>query len=362
MPAQKEKIFLHSLNLIPELTFEKKQKLLDKFGSFEKAWQAKSQELEDLFIRSKENLNKFLSIRDKIDPKDEFKKLGSREILFILKDEEEYPQELRETPWPPLGLYVKGNISRESGVRFKCAIVGTRRTTAYGKDMAAKFSEALSKAGVIVVSGLAMGIDAAAHSGTLNSSTPTWAILGSGVGKIYPKANLYLAKNILRQGGAIISEYPPDWEAREWNFPERNRIVAGLSRLTIVVEAPEKSGALITARLALEAGREVGVVPSDLTRESAKGSNKLMREGAHPLLSPEDALYILGLAPEAQIPRLDNLDEIDEAILQCLSEPKSGEEILAETKLKPEIISVKLMELELKNIISQRSGEWARKI
>lgn len=281
-----------------------------------------------------------------------------KEIQFISNKEKDFPKELLETPWPPKGLYIKGSLNNSP----KIAIVGTRHATSYGKEVAFKIAETLARYGITVVSGLALGIDTAAHEGALAGGGATWAVLGSGLENIYPKSNLKLAEKILSEGGALISEYPPDFEARIFSFPERNRIVAGLAQLTVVIEAPEKSGALITARLALEAGREVGTVPGDISRPNFIGSNRLLREGAHPILSPEDALYLIGIEPDLAPKRLDKLDEIAESILQCLGEPKSGEIIIRETKLKPELVSTKLMELELKNLVKQSSGEWHKTI
>ncbi|MBI4059714.1 DNA-protecting protein DprA [Candidatus Giovannonibacteria bacterium] len=286
-------------------------------------------------------------------------KKNLEEIYFLSPQDKKFPQELHETPWPPRGLYVKGEIR---GPKPKVAIVGTRRSTSYGKEVAFKIAQTLAGEGVIVVSGLALGIDAAAHEGALSGGGITWAVMGSGLENIYPKAHAGLAEKIIKQGGALISEYPRGLVARRYTFPERNRIVAGLAKLTIVIEAPEKSGALITARLALEAGREVGVVPGDVFRANFIGSNRLLREGAHPILGAQDALYLIGIEPSGKTPKLDKLDEIAESILQCLDGPKSADEIILATKLKPAIISQKLMELELKNIIKSAGGVWRKTI
>ncbi len=281
------------------------------------------------------------------------------EISFISSKDKNFPQELLQTPWPPKGLYIKGNLTENEP---RVAIVGTRRCTSYGREVAFKIAETLARAGITIVSGLALGIDAAAHEGALAGGGVTWAVLGAGLNNIYPKAHTGLAEKIVSEGGALISEYPKDLQARKHTFPERNRIVAGLSQLIIVIEAPEKSGALITARLALEAGREVGVVPGDVSRANFLGSNRLMREGAHPILNAEDALYLIGIEPESRAPQLDKLDEIAESILQCLNSPKSADEIILETKLKPQAVSQKLMELELKNIIKSAGGVWRKNL
>jgi len=281
------------------------------------------------------------------------------EIYFIKKEDKNFPKELLQTPWPPKGIYIKGEMESEAP---KVAIVGTRRATSYGKDIAFKIAETLAREGVIIVSGLALGIDSAAHEGALAAGGKTWAGLGSGIENIWPRSNLKLAGRILEAGGALISEYPNESKAQFFTFPQRNRIVAGLSKLVIVVEAPEKSGALITARLALEAGREVAAVPGDITRANFLGANRLLREGAHPIAEPQDALYLIGREPREKTPRLDSADKIGQSILQCLNEPKSADEIIRETKLAPAQVSQKLMELSLQNLAEQQGGVWQRKI
>jgi len=282
-----------------------------------------------------------------------------KEIYFAKKGDKNFPKELLETPWPPKGIYIKGEMESEAP---KVAIVGTRRATSYGKDIAFKIAETLAQEGVIIVSGLALGIDSAAHEGALAAGGKTWAVLGSGIENIWPRSNLKLAGRILEAGGALISEYPNESKAQFFTFPQRNRIVAGLSKLVIVVEAPEKSGALITARLALEAGREVAAVPGDITRANFLGANRLLREGAHPIAEPQDALYLIGKEPKKKILQLDSADKIGESILQCLNEPKSADEIIHETKLAPAQVGQKLMELSLQNLAEQQGGVWQRKI
>ena len=281
------------------------------------------------------------------------------EIRFLKSSAKDFPTELLKTPWPPKGLYIKGRLDQ---TRPRAAIVGTRRATSYGKEAAFGFAKTLAEAGVIIVSGLAFGIDAAAHEGALAGGGVTWAVLGAGLNNVGPRANLKLAENIVKEGGALISEYPNDFQARRHTFPERNRIVVGLAQLVIVIEAPERSGSLITARLALEAGRDVAVIPADISRYNFLGSNRLLREGAHPILNAEDALYLLGIEPASVKPKLDKLDEISESILQCLIEPKNADEIIIATKLEPSLVSQKLMELELKNIIKSAGAVWRKNL
>ena len=195
-------------------------------------------------------------------------------------ENEFYPQQLKNIYNPPNKIYILGNkeILKESGI----AIVGARRATEYGKKVAFKFSKELSARGINIISGLALGIDTYAHLGTLQqeSKGKTIAVLGSGLDVIYPKYNIALAKEILKRGGCIISEYPLGTKPENLHFPQRNRIISGLSKGVLVVEASEKSGALITADFALEQGKEVFAVPGDIGKSTSIGTNCLIKQGA----------------------------------------------------------------------------------
>ena len=213
---------------------------------------------------------------------------------IALKDSD-YPSLLREIPDPPAVLYVLGDLPDEKIPRL--AIVGTRKATPSGCLIAKVLAKELSEAGFIIVSGLAMGIDTAGHEGVLASRGKTIAVLGNGLNGIYPRLNKNLAEQILELGGAIISEYPPNEPAFPSNFLARNRIVSGLCLGTIVVEAPERSGSLVTARLALEQNREVFVVPGPANHPNYAGSHQLIREGARLVVSAKDILTDLNINP-----------------------------------------------------------------
>lgn len=197
----------------------------------------------------------------------------------------------------PPPLYVLGTTTRAPAV----AVVGTRRSTRYGMALALGFGEALSRAGWTTVSGLARGIDGAAHLGALRGDGTAVAVLGSGVDVVYPEENIDLYRSILDGQGAIVSEYPPGTRPDRWRFPARNRIIAAIASAVVVVEAGEKGGALITARLAAEMGRPVLVVPGDVDRLASVGCNRLIRDGAHPVLGVADLIaeleLILGRPP-----------------------------------------------------------------
>lgn len=209
-----------------------------------------------------------------------------KEINF---SSDKYPKQLREIYNPPKRIYAIGNIEILNKVGI--AIVGSRKATEYGKKVAFRLSKDLSERDIVIISGLAKGIDSHAHIGSLNvQNGKTIAVLGSGIKVIYPKENIELARQIVRKGGCIISEYPPDDTPNKSNFPERNRIISGLSKGVVIVEASEKSGALITADFALEQGREVFVVPGDIYSTTSVGTNKLIQQGAKLVMAVEDIL------------------------------------------------------------------------
>lgn len=203
----------------------------------------------------------------------------------------DYPEQLKNIYDPPLRLYVLGNkaILKEKGI----AIVGTRNPTEYGKKVAIQFAKQLSEKGINIISGLAVGIDTCAHLGNLQvyDKAKTIAVLGNGLDEIYPKGNINLAKQIIKSGGCIISEYPIGTKPERINFPQRNRIISGLSKGVLVIEAREKSGSLITADFALEQGREVFAVPGDMGKLTSVGTNNLIKQGAKLVTTYEEILY-----------------------------------------------------------------------
>lgn len=208
----------------------------------------------------------------------------------IEPDEYVYPQGLGDLEEPP-ALHLAGELSAAPGV----AVVGTRRCTSYGRVLAERFGGSLAAAGWTVVSGLARGIDTAAHRGCLSAGGHAVAVLGSGIDVCYPPENRPVYDEILETGGAILSEYPPGTPPDRWRFPARNRIIAAISAAVVVVEASRTGGALITARLAAELGRPVFVVPGDVDRPASEGCNRLIRDGAHPVLGDQDLIEELSL-------------------------------------------------------------------
>lgn len=267
-----------------------------------------------------------------------------------------YPSLLKEIPKPPSILYLNGNI--DCLKQPTIAIVGTRKATPYGLKMARGLARDLAAEGITIVSGLALGIDAEAHIGTLEADGKTIAVLGSGINQVYPSTNRLLAKKIIECGGAIVSEFTPDLKPDKWTFPQRNRIIAGLSQMTIVVEAPKRSGALITAYLALDYNREVGAIPGEIESINSDGTNNLIRLGATLIRSADDVLEVLGINKTEQ--KLNNLDEMEKIILQHLSAPQNIDNLLKQSALPANILNQKLSMLELKGIVKNTGGLWEK--
>ncbi|OQB44057.1 MAG: hypothetical protein BWY03_00429 [Parcubacteria group bacterium ADurb.Bin159] len=277
-------------------------------------------------------------------------------IKKIKLGEKNYPELLSQIYDPPQELYVWGELKKRE--KLPLAIVGTRKVSSYGAKLAKEFSFYLAQTGFTIISGLALGVDGLAHKGALEAKGKTIAVLGSGLNYIYPASHKKLAEEIVKKGGAVISEYPPDTGPRKEFFPMRNRIVAGLSLGTLVIEAPKISGALITARLALEENREVMAVPSDIWRKSAEGSNDLLKKGAKVITSPQDVLEIFNLElkinPEEKEQKLETKEEklIFEAIK---NEPMDIDKIAEKTGLPIPTINATLTQLEAKNIVKKIS-------
>jgi DNA processing protein len=266
--------YYNALNSRLQGNYSKLKKRWDKFQSWKKAWK---DEGVDLNIKEWQNL----------------KDLG---IGLVLNDDPQYPKALQNIPFPPFGLYTLGNVQYD---RPAIAIVGTRRATPQGKELARQFARKLSAAKISVISGLAMGIDEAAHEGALESQGKTVAVLGTPLSYIYPRQNQKLAENILANSGAIVSEFPLSQEYRPQNFLIRNRIISGLAEAILIIEAPERSGALATARFALEQNKDIFVIPGNINSPNYKGSNDLLKAGATPVTGPEDLLEYFGIRTES---------------------------------------------------------------
>jgi len=269
--------------------------------------------------------------------------------------EEGYPPRLRETTDPPLGLFVRGRVADAPTV----ALVGARRATAYGRQVARLLGGELARAGVVVVSGMALGVDAAAHEGALEAAGPTWAFWGAGPDRVYPAQHRRLAEAIAA-AGALFTEYPPGAPPRRHHFPERNRLIAGASDAVVVVEAAARSGALVTARLALDEGRDVLAVPGSVLSDLSVGPNALLRLGARPAITPRDVLDAIGVPPPAPDADLPDPAGLVEAIPAGAA--ASVDELAAAAGRTVADLLPELLDLELRGEVErQADGRYARR-
>lgn len=305
-----------------------------------------------------------------VNPNKEWEKLQHSGITLVLRNDPAFPPLLREIPCPPYGLYYRGAVTFPR--RATVAIVGTRKATALGKKIAHDLAATLAERSCVVVSGLALGIDEAAHRGVLTASGATVAVLARGLDKVYPEQNKNVADRILTLGGGLVSEYPYGLPTLPHQFLERNRIVSGFSCATIVVEAPRRSGALITAYWALEQNRDVLVVPGPISHPNYRGSHHLIKQGAGLLTDVEDILAVLppelltapAVTESDSIPTKSSLTAADEPQRQILKavikagQPLTIETLVATTKLPPSLINRSLALLIIANRLQEQNGRY----
>jgi DNA processing protein len=282
--------------------------------------------------------------------------LAASGLRFIGRSEPAFPALLRELHDPPPGLFLRGAGELDGLARPAVAIVGARSCSSYGQQISRLLGRELAAAGLVVVSGLARGVDGEAHRGALEAGGVTVAVLGCGVDRDYPAAHAHLARGICERG-LVISEYAPGVEPSPWRFPARNRIIAGLAAATVIVEARERSGALITADFALEAGREVFAVPGEITSSLSAGTNALLRLGANPLTRVSDVLESFGIEPAGSEP--PELGEHATTVLAALAEePAGADELGRVTGLDAAAVATALTELELAGAAVEAEGVW----
>jgi len=276
----------------------------------------------------------------------------------------EYPPGLLEIPDIPESLHYVGAPLPKDAL-YLC-VIGARTHTSYGADACDKLIRGLAGSGIIIVSGLALGTDSIAHRSAMKAGLRTVAFPGSGLGErvLYPATNLSLAKEILAAGGTLVSEFKPDFKATLWSFPRRNRLMAGLCRATLMIEAAEKSGTLITARLALDYNREVLAVPGPITSPASLGPNLLIKQGAVPITRSEDILEIFGLKQGALFAGreagFENLSAEEKAIMEFLAEPLSRDALLELVGKEAHEVNSILSAMEIKGLIKEEYGEIRR--
>ncbi|QSV45812.1 DNA-processing protein DprA [Geobacter benzoatilyticus] len=346
---------LRSVPLVGNVLF---RRLLERFGSPEAVFRA-----SDAALAAVKGVSAAVvtSLRDH-DPRPfaeretaALVRAGCR-IVTLLDDE--YPPLLREIADPPPFLYVRGSLA---GIGTAVAVVGSRRASAYGRTVTERMAEELSRAGVAVISGLARGIDTAAHNGALKGEAKTVGVLGCGVDVVYPAENRRLFAEMAERG-AVVSEFPLGTAPLAENFPRRNRIISGISHGVLVVEAAERSGSLVTARIALDQGRDVYAIPGNITNKGSRGANRLIREGAKLVDGVDDILEELpgGRVARRGVPMpAHDLSPAEAAVFALLSaEPLHIDRIIAKSALTVGELSAMLLRLELKGAVTQLPGKY----
>lgn len=341
--------------------------LLNHFPTVEAIWNASRDELESI-EGFKDGVEEFCEERDEARLEEELEKCEKSNLEIITLDDSEYPDSLRAINKPPPVLYVKGNYREED--QLGVAMVGTRKNTNYGKKVAGKLSSQLVREGITVVSGMARGIDSFSHKAALGADGRTVAVMGTGFGHTYPKGNASLMRKI-SENGAVLTEFPFEQGPKRWTFPQRNRIISGLTRGTIVVEAPEQSGALITAHDALSQGREVFAVPGDVRRPTMKGTHGLIKDGAKLVEDASDVVEefqdIQAALPFDQEKEEDQdvKDKLNDRQVEVYSEldydPIHFNDIVDQTDFPPARISHIMFQLEMENLVEQLEGnKWVK--
>jgi DNA processing protein len=349
-------------------------KLISRFGSVDRALGTSVSELAKIDGVGFKTAEQIAATRDKFDTTAELQLAEKLGVWIINLDDKRYPPVLKQIYDPPPVLYIKGSLTRQDSLCI--SIVGSRRCSIYGQEQSSRLAHFLATAGFTICSGMARGIDTAAHRGALSANGRTIAVQGCGLANIYPPENKKLF-DLIAESGACVSELPLQYEPLSENFPPRNRIISGLSLGTIVVEAGSRSGALITARAAMENNREVMAVPGKIDSPVSKGTHQLIKQGAKLIESVEDVMEALGYigqqlqshvtaaaakaSEKVETPLFDasqlNLSVPEKTIYDYLSrEPSHIDQIIAETDLAPGSINAGLISLRLKGLIKQLPG------
>ncbi len=340
-------------------------RLYNYFGDIEEAFNAGLNELSQVDGLSVKRAETFLRERDKIDPDKALFGVENRGINYLTLEDDNYPKMLKQISDPPAVLYYKGDL-------FNCnldrtvAVVGSRKSTYHAKEAVRKILSELTGTDICIVSGLAAGIDTTAHEAAMDNGLKTIGVIASGFDFIYPSSNKRLYEKIEKENGAVVTEYYPTFQPLKFRFPQRNRIVSGLSYGTLVAEASLKSGALITANLCLEQGRELMCIPGLISNPNTEGIYKLLKNGATLVTQAQDILDALNweIKPAEQLTMdLSGLTDIELKILNAIEvEEKGFDEIAAITKIDTVELLTNLTTMELKGIIKQVTGDRYKRV
>ena len=339
--------------------------IYEHFGDIERAYNASKTELSEIEGLNIKKTEYFLDIRNKLNLDEVFERVEKRDIKILTYDDERYPKLLKEIDNPPAVLYYKGDLF-SCNLNKTLAVVGSRRASFNGKESLKKIIDGFCGTDICIVSGLATGIDTVSHQLALENNLKTIGVIASGFDFVYPTSNKNLYEKIIDGNGAIVTEYYPTFEPLKFRFPQRNRIVSGLSYGTLVVEAAIKSGALITANITLDQGRELMCIPGLITNPNTEGIYKLLKTGAAMVTESDDVLNALGWEIINENKNFDESDDLtidEKKILYTINiEPKNFDEIQNETKLSTDDLLVLLTTLELKGKLKQVVGDRYSKI
>lgn len=351
-----QKKYWVGFNLVRGIGSVRFQQIRTFFGDLSTAWQAPPEAFQQAGLPERARVN-FLKLRQEIDLDQLLDSILEKNVTVLTLLDHDYPDLLREIDQAPPVIYLKGALTPTDA--FSVAVVGTRKVSEYGQQVTRDTCTYLAARGLTIVSGLARGVDALAHQHALKAGGRTIAVLGSGVDVIYPPEHRKIASAII-ENGALISDYPLGTQPEGVNFPPRNRIISGLSLATVVIEAGDRSGALITADFALEQGREVFAVPGNVLSPVSRGTNRLIQNGAYAMISPQDVFDVLNLDQidaKKDARQLLPTDDIEVRILQVIDyQPKHIDEICNETDLAIEKVSAALTLMELKGMLQHVGG------
>lgn len=332
--------------------------LIRYFGSSQDAWLASYDRLASLLGKTYASV--FDEFRKTFSPTTVLKRLQKKGIVVIGYSDKRYPEPLKRIPTPPIVLYALGNIGLLTLSDRCIGIVGTRKVTQYGRQVTISFTRELVESECVILSGLALGVDAIAHTVTLQNHGKTIAVLGNGVDLCHPESNRIIYDAILQKEGLLLSEYFMGIPPSTGSFPARNRIIAGLSRGIVVTEGSEDSGSLITAKYAISFGRNVYAVPGPITSTQSAGPNKLLKHGAIFVTSGNDILHDLSMDKPTETKEIKAESEEEQLIIDCLrNETLSFDDIVRKSELDPGMVSVTLSHLELKRYVSLEEGVYS---
>ena len=350
------RLYWIGLNLVKGIGSVRFKLLLEHFGDAKRVWNAHADELRSVDVLPSV-IDNLIEVRSTVSLEKVWDKIQNLEVTVLTWEDNNYPTLLRELSQSPPVLYIRGKILPQDD--WAVAVVGTRRITHYGRQVTERIATKLAHAGVTLVSGLARGVDGVAHKIALESGGRTLAVLGCGVDIVYPPEHRSLSEKIIQQG-AVISDYPLGTPPESSNFPPRNRIISGLSRATVIVEAGKRSGALITAGFAADQGREVFAVPGSVLAPQSRGTNRLIQDGARMLTDSQEILESLDMTriveqKDARI--ILPANETETHLFNLLShEPLHVDEIRNETNYNIELVTSTLALMELKGMVRQVGG------